>query len=298
MKISHVPSRLAVATLAAVLPLTACSALGQGDESAGGSVVAAFYPLQYVAERVAGDRFEVTNLTQAGAEPHDLELTVKETAQVSDAALVVHERDFQAAVDAAVDQNATGEVLDVAESVELRPTAGGDRDDPHFWLDPLLMADLGDAVAERLGGIDPGAAESFTDNAAALRDDLESLDAEYAARLGDCARDVVVVNHDAFGYLAKYGLTLEPIVGLSPDAEPTPADLARLQELARDADLTTVFAETLVSRKTAETLADDLGLEVAVLDPIEGLSEETRGEDYASLMRSNLDALARANGCG
>jgi len=106
-----------------------------------------------------------------------------------------------------------------------------------------------------------------------------------------------VVSHDAFGYLAKYGLYLEPIAGLSPEAEPTPADLARLESLIKTEGITTVFSETLVSPKMSETLANDLGIETAVLDPIEGLSDETADEDYLSLMRANLSALRKANGC-
>ena len=103
--------------------------------------------------------------------------------------------------------------------------------------------------------------------------------------------------HDAFGYLQKYGVHVEPITGLSPDAEPTPADLGRLQDLIRSDGITTVFSETLVSAKTADTLAQDLGIRSAVLDPIEGLSDRTAGQDYLSLMHRNLQSLEKANGC-
>ena len=90
---------------------------------------------------------------------------------------------------------------------------------------------------------------------------------------------------------------MEPITGLSPDAEPTPADLARLHDLIRTDGITTVFSETLVSPKTADTLAHDVGVRSEVLDPIEGLSDRTAGETYLSIMRSNLQALEKANGC-
>ena len=126
-------------------------------------------------------------------------------------------------------------------------------EDPHFWLDPLLMADLGDAVADELSEIDPEGAEEYADSADALRQRLGKLDQEYADGLSGCERDVVVVSHDAFGYLDKYGLELEPIAGLSPDAEPTAADLQHLQELIREEGLTTVFSETLGSSASARS---------------------------------------------
>jgi len=185
---------------------------------------------------------------------------------------------------------------DHAEESDAESHDHGDLD-PHFWQDPLLMAELGDEIATRLSELDPEHAEEYAANADALRTDLEGLDHEYADGLASCERDTIVVNHDAFGYLARYGLHLEPISGLSPGAEPTPADLGDLQQLIGRDHITTVFSETLVSPKTADTLASDLGIKADVLDPIEGLSGETKNEDYLSLMRSNLAKLIEANDC-
>lgn len=310
--------------------LGACAAFEDSASTADGVQVAvAFYPLQYVAERVAGDHASVVNLTSPGSEPHDLELTAKETADVADADLVVFEHGFQPSVDDAVETNAGGATLDVADVVELQPAADdhdhdhegeadhegeeeheGEEDhdhdhdhdhgdlDPHFWQDPLLMADLGDAVADELAEVDPDHADDFRAGAADLRSDLEALDAAYADGLAQCERSTVVVSHNAFGYLSRYGLQFESIAGLNdPQAEPTPADLAHLQEVIEDDGVTTVFYESLVDPKIAEQLASDTGVDTAVLDPIEGLSDQTAGEDYLSLMEQNLTALEKANGC-
>ncbi len=317
-------SRLVIALPALALTASGCAAFSGDDGTT--TVATAFYPLEYVAERVVGDHADVTVLTSPGAEPHDLELTVEKTGQVAGADLVVFETGFQPAVDDAIEQNAEGETLDVLDVVELRPfdespeehaehadegegeehaEEGEEHEDehdhgsldPHFWQDPLLMADLGDAVAERMADIDPDHAEDYEQNAADLRSDLESLDTSYADGLADCERDTIVVSHDAFGYLEKYGVHLAPIAGLSPDATPTPADLGELQELIEDEGITTVFTERLAPVELSETLANDLDLETAVLDPVEGLTDETEGEDYLSLMADNLEALRAANGC-
>jgi zinc transport system substrate-binding protein len=306
--------RAAVVLTGSLLVTSGCAALTNEGRAAPSSgtpqVVAAFYPLQFVAERVSGA--EVRSLTSPGGEPHDLELGVRESAMVADADLLLVLSGFQPAVEASADEVATGQVLDAADVVELRgvdedagahePHEAGHEhdhgdDDPHFWLDPLLVADLGDAVAAALGELDPDAADEYDANAAGLRADLERLDDEYADALAGCAVDTVVTNHDAFGYLEKYGLHLEPIAGVSPDAEPTPAALARLQGLIRDEGVTTVFSESLVSPATAQALAGDLGLETRVLDTVEGLSAETADEDYLSLMRANLETLREGNQC-
>ena len=280
------------ALTALALTASGCSAFDDGGASTddGVTVAAAFYPLAYVSERVAGDHADVELLTQPGTEPHDLELNVGETAKISAADLVVFEQDFQPAVDDAVEQNTEGVALDVADVVDLLAA------DPHFWQDPLRVADLGDAVAEELADIDPDRAEDYEANAAALRSDLEELDGQFTSGLADCERDAVVVSHDAFGYLEKYGLHVDSLVGLSPDAEPSPAVVGELQELIRDEGITTVFSEPLEPDLVAG-LASDLDLATATLDPIEGLTDETSDEDYLSLMQSNLDALREANGC-
>lgn len=304
--------RLALLTVAAALCLTTLSACGtDADDSnveTDRTIAAAFYPLAWVSEQVAGDAWTVENLTSAGGEPHDLELSINQTVLVSDAALVVHESGFQPAVDAAVEENASGAVLDAASVVELQELDADEHADeheghdpgnldPHFWIDPVRMATLGDALAEELSALDPDNAGDYEQNAVDLRTELEALDTEYAEGLGDCERDDVVVGHDAFGYLSKYDLEVHPILGLSPEAEPSASTLSELGDVIDENGITTVFTETLASPKAAESLAREAGVETAVLDPVEGLSSATEEEDYWSLMQANLAALQEANNC-
>ncbi|HWJ67477.1 MAG TPA: metal ABC transporter substrate-binding protein [Nocardioides sp.] len=317
---------IALSTIALVA--TGCSAFddssGSDSGDSGVTVAAAFYPLAWLTGQVAdGTGAEVELLTQPGSEPHDLELGVAQTAAVSEADLVVYEAGFQPAVDDTVAQNAGGTALDVAALADLVPMeesaeehaehageegeehAGEEGEehahepgglDPHFWQDPLRVAAVADAVAAELASLDPDHADAYRANAEDLRADLTELDSAYASGLADCERDTIVVSHDAFGYLEKYGLHIAPIVGLSPDAEPTPAALGELQHLIEEEGITTVFSEPL-KPALGEELAADLDLSNGVLDPIEGLSDATADEDYLSLMEANLDALRTANGC-
>jgi len=302
----------------ALLVATSGCAAFTNEEPSGGKgldVVTAFYPLQFVAQRVAGDHAHVVDLTKPGAEPHDLELSVAQTATVVTADLVVYEKGLQAAVDAAVEQASGVPTIDAGSVAGLEPISHDGHDDtehdsplgaepsdlgdldPHFWQDPLKLAKVVDAVADALAKMDPEDADDFRANAARLDAELTALDHDYASGLRGCGRSTVVVSHNAFGYLGRYGLYIEPISGLSPDAEPTPADLARLQRLIDDDGITTVFSERLASPELAKSLAGDMGVTSAILDPIEGLSSETSDDDYLSLMRENLAALREANGC-
>ncbi|BCJ60828.1 metal ABC transporter substrate-binding protein [Micromonospora endophytica] len=307
------------ATVLTLAGLTACST----DGGSGGSdpnrvdVVAGFYPLQFLAERIGGDAVTVTNLARPGAEPHDLELNPGQVGQISEAELVVFLHGFQPALDEAVEQNAGDRAFDVAGVEPLLDAAAGDHDhdhegegegehaeessdgakDPHVWLDPTRLATIGDKLAERLGTVDPDRAGDYTQRAATLRTELERLDSEFTEGLKSCQRREIVVSHTAFGYLAqKYQLAQIGITGLSPEDEPSPQRLGEVIEEAREHQATTIFFETLVSPKVAETIAREVGAQTAVLDPIEGLSAENGG-DYLSVMRTNLETLRTALSC-
>ena len=294
--------------LVAVLPVvTLLAACGDGGQADGTRVVAAFYPFAYVAEQVGGDHVDVENLTSVGGEPHDLELKPRQVADVQTADLVVYQRGFQSAVDAAVDQagRSDEDLLDVAEVVEHHEEGEHEDDghdhegaDPHTWLDPQTMVTVTREVAQRLSDADPEHADAFAANADRLVSELEQLDHDFEAGLKTCRSRTIVTSHAAFHYLAeRYDLTQVPIAGLDPSNEPSPAQLADISDLVDREKITTIFTEELVSPAIADTLARETGATTATLDPVEGLGNDTADETYLTLMRRNLDAIRKANSC-
>jgi zinc transport system substrate-binding protein len=286
----------------------ACSRSTPGTPGGRVSVVANFYPVYEAARRVGGDRTQVTNLTPAGAEPHDLELSPKQVDQILDAAVVLYMgHGFQPAVEDVAKSRHSGVTVDLlgalAAQRKLRELPSGADEkgtDPHVWLDPVLMADLVDEVRKALARADPAGAPTYQRNAQRYRSEIEALDRRFRDALGDCARRVIVTSHAAFGYLAaRYGVVQESISGLSPEAEPDPKRLAELADLVRREGVTTIFTEELVSPRVADTLAREAGVRTAVLNPLEGLTsrEIARGEDYVSVMEKNLATLRAALGC-
>ncbi len=305
--------RVLAASVAAltVFALTGCSPSSPRAGDGKLQVIASFYPFAFVAERVGGDRVDVTNLTQPGAEPHDLEHSPKQIASLGEADLVIYQHGFQPAVDAALQTVTAKRVVDTATFLTLRPateqddhehTADDGHDhgalDPHTWLDPTNMVAITEHVRDALVAADPAAASTFQANASNLITDLKALDGEYTQGLKSCQRTVFITSHEAFGYLAKrYGLEQVGIRGIEPDTEPSAARIAEVQKIAREHGVTTIFFETLVSPAVAQSVAGDLGLVTDVLDPLEGLTDQSRGSDYLAVMRSNLTALQKANGC-
>jgi zinc transport system substrate-binding protein len=302
----------------AIAVLSGCATSeGRGADGDRLEVAAAFYPLEYAVSQVGGDHVAVTSLTKPGAEPHDVELTPRQVGSVAGADLVVYEKHFQPAVDDAVQGQAKDHAFDVSPAARLTLAATEDGHDhagesaaehdehaaegardPHFWLDPLRYADVGDAIAAELGRRDPAHATAYTSNAQAFRAQLTSLHEAFTAGLAHCAVRDLVTSHAAFGYLAEaYGFTQESITGLTPDAEPNPAAMASLTAHIRESGATTVYAETLVSEAVARTLARETGARLAVLDPLEGITSASAGRDYPSVMRANLATLIAGQEC-
>lgn len=319
MKPTHL---LASAVTVLVLAATGCSSPGAADagDSAGEggddrlAVLASFYPLQYVAERIGGDSVEVRSLTPPATEPHDVEVSPRVARDLATAdVVVVLSGGFQPAVDEAVAARRPATVVDAATVpsiaaafAERRAAPGAEAlgpdepsvlgGDPHFWLDPSLVADLAQTVAETFAEVDPARAEEYAARAADLTADLAQVRQAYAEGLAACDRDVVVVSHEAFGFLLDgFGIQQVGLSGLDPEAEPSPARLREIRSVVREQGVTTIFTESLVSPKVAESLAAELGVTTALLDPVESQLDEST--DYRGVMLANLEVLRTALGC-
>jgi zinc transport system substrate-binding protein len=287
---------------AAILALgTGCSAEGNDSRT----VVAAFYPLAWVSEEIAGDDVDVVNLTPPGAEPHDIELTARDVERVQDAEVVLYLGDgfmpaledavegHDGAIDLLAEQNLLPGTDELGREEEKEEHEGEQRTelDPHVWLDPARLGAIAGTVAEALG--EPTAAEELV-----VR--LEGLDRELREGLASCKRREIVTSHAAFAYLADaYGLRQIALTGISPEAEPSPRALEALIAEVKEESATTVFFETLVSSRLAETVARETGARTAALNPLEGLSdgELAAGADSFSVMRDNLGVLREALEC-
>jgi zinc transport system substrate-binding protein len=287
-------STLAV-TAVGLLVLAACSRASSSDGRV--RVAASFYPIAWLAEQVGGPGVDVTSLTKAGAEPHDLELTPREVARVVDSDLVLYVDGFQPSVDHAAQEAARRRVVDLAGAADLDLRVG-DGVDPHFWLDPTRLAAVASEIGDRLAATDPDHAPGYRTRTTAVVARLAELDRQVEAGLADCTSRTFVTSHAAFGYLARrYHLTQVGISGLTPDAEPSATDLARVTRYVRDHHVGTIFFESLVSPAVAKAVARETGARTDVLDPLESISHDSEGDDYLEVMRSNVEHLRTALGC-
>lgn len=326
---------VAGACVLAVTTLSACS--GSDTKGKGGDklkVTASFYPMEFLAKEIGGKHVEVKDLTPPGTEPHDLELSPKQTAELGESDVIVYLKGIQPAVDQAVKQSGVKHTADATSFTSLRKHGHGghshehgDHDhgdhghedghkheahshkghshshdpnanDPHIWLDPVKYAEVAKGVNKTLAAADPDHKADFQKNTDELVKKLQDLDKKYADGLKNKKAGTFITTHAAFGYLAeRYQLREEAINGLDPESgDVSGARRKEIQEIAKKYKVNTVFFETLASDTVAKQLAEDVGAKTDVLDPLEGITDKSKGRDYFQIMESNLTALQKALG--
>ena len=259
-------------------------------------VATSFYPLYFLASRIAGDKAKVRNITPAGAEPHDYEPTVSDIAWIEQSKLlIINGAHLEVWYEKIKDQLQAYNVYVVMASEDSSTNR-----DPHVWLSPPLAKKEVARIIEGFIKVDPENTRYYQKNGKELLAQLDDLDMDYRKGLSYCQKNDIITSHNSFGYTAKtYGFHQISLIGISPDAEPSVQQLAQITQFAKKKKINYIFFETLVSPELSKTLAQEVGAQTLVLDPIEGISQEDmkKGKNYFTIMRSNLTNLRTALEC-
>jgi zinc transport system substrate-binding protein len=273
------------------------------------AVTATMYPLAEFARQVGGEQVVVTALVGPGVEPHEYEPPPQALARLYASQVFIYNgAGLEPWVEhAQADLSGRGvRIVEASAGLPLRAaTANSDSDhrgapDPHVWLDPVLASRQVEAIARALAASDPAHTALYQRRAVAYQTKLAALDQAYRDGTSNCARRDIITAHQAFGYVAqRYDLQIHPIAGLSPDAEPAPAQIALVADLARAHDIHYIFFETLTSPKLSQAIASEVGAQTLVLNPLEGLTTEqaSQGADYLSVQAENIHNLKIALDC-
>jgi zinc transport system substrate-binding protein len=269
-------------------------------------IVTTFYPMYFFAKQVAGHSANVDLLIPNGVEPHDWEPTAKDMASIQDADVFIYNSQYfetwAQKVLKSIDQSHL-KVLEASQGIKLMDGTSEEDNgtkaskDPHVWLSPVLATQEVENIARTLEKADPKNKQNYEKNAADIKSKLTDLDRLYKETIDQAKRKEFVTQHAAFGYMAKqYGLTQIPIAGLSPDVEPTLGKLAELADLTKKKNIKIIYFEGLTSSKVAQTLANEIGAQTEVLNPLEGLTkeEQKQGLDYFGVMKKNLASLKKS----
>lgn len=290
------------------LVLSACGQEAKQEET---TIVTTFYPVYEFTKQVVGDEANVELLIEAGTEVHGYEPSAKDVAIIEEADILVYANENMETWIHNFEENLEGSDSDVqlisaTEGMLLLPGSEEEHDhsheeeghshdyDPHVWVSPyraiMMVESLRDSLIEQY----PDKKDVFTKNAETYLEKLEALDGAYKETLSQAKQKSFVTQHAAFAYLAlDYGLSQVSVAGLTPENEPSATRLAELSTYIKDNAIKYIYFEETASSAVAETLASETGVETAVLNPLESLTDEEvkDGEDYISSMEANLEAL-------
>lgn len=298
--------------------LAACTSPAT-EESAGTTeedklqVVTTFYPMYDFTKQVAQENADVSVLVPSGTDTHGFEPSAKDVAQIQEADVFVYNSaEMETWVPSILESIDTTDliIVNASEGIELLEGSHSEEEeehdhdheeeghshevDPHIWLDPVLAQEEVTNIKEGLAEADPENEATYMENTTAFQTELQQLDEEYAAAFENAENRTFVTQHAAFAYLAeRYDLHQVAISGLSTDAEPSPSELTEMTNFINAQNVEYIYFGKTTSSAISETLANETDTQLAVLDPIEGITEadQEAGIDYLQAMRNNLDAL-------
>jgi len=286
-----------IVSLMIVLSLSACAPKPSGDKL---QIVVSFYVLEDLTRKIGGEWVDIIDVMPAGSEPHEFEPSTQTMMTLSDASLIlILGNDFEPWFNDAYDnvKKEDQQVVVLSEGIETLVNESTGQIDPHLWTSIRNIITILDRIKTVLIQADPTHQNAYQANYESARADFEALDAQYQEVIDQRIRDEFITNHAAFGYLAKdYGLTMIPIMGLEPDAEPDAATMARIIDLVKTYQIPYILYEDDASADVAKTIAQETGAKVGILRPGESLTSAQiqAGDDLLSIMKENLVWLKKA----
>ncbi len=280
--------------LTVCLLLAGCGAAEKNDGRL--QVAASFYPMAEFTKAVGGDKVQVSVLVPDGAEPHDWEPSPRDLTRLGHARVFVYNGIVEPWAGQALEALSERDILPVQAGEGLYTRSDG-VNDPHVWISPRRAMEEVRRITEGLCRADAANAEYYRKNSKAYLAELSALDKRLQKAAAAARHKSFVTAHAAFGHLASdYGLRQLAVTGISPEAEPTPADMRRLIKIVRQEQIGWIFFETLTDPKISRLMAAETGARTGVLDPLEGLDEKGRSEglNYLTIMERNIDALEKA----
>jgi zinc/manganese transport system substrate-binding protein/manganese/iron transport system substrate-binding protein len=299
--------RTLLVLLSTVVIVTGCTTGGASDDpasapsGAGLKVVATTTVFADMVRNVAGDRAVVDSIIPAGAGPEDYEPKPDDARKLADADLVVSNGvgldEFLDDLIAAAGEEAAGRLV-LGDGLETMTVEG--EENPHFWLDPSVVADRYiPAISAALARLDPAGADSYEARATAYIDAVLAMDAANVARVETIPAEdrKLVTFHDAFPYFAAhYGFELVGVIVENVGQEPTASELAALVETVRGAGVRAVFSEAQFSPDLARTLADEAGVRQVVTTLYNDTVGPPPTDTYLKMMEWNVNEIVKALG--
>lgn len=275
-------------------------------------VATSSFALYDIVKHIAGESVQITNILPFGVDVHSFEPTPKLLASLEQSDLIFYSG---AGLEPWIEGFAfVTKAMNMSEHVNLRELGSDEHEghshhdehcahskiDPHYWLDVQNMAKATEVITAELIKIAPQNAALYNTNKTAYLLMLQRLDEAYKAAFTECALDTILVNHNAYSYLAgRYGFHIESLSGFSPDAQPSPQNMVNLIEHIKEDNITTIFFEHFASDKAIKSISEDTNISVDALQPLGNITADEAAQNlsYEDIMRQNLEKISKALVC-
>jgi len=283
------------------------------DENAPKPIVSlSTFSLYDIAKHISQESLDLVMILPLGVDAHSYEPTPKMMAKLEESALVVYSgaglepwtKGF----------NFKSRVINMSNFVKLRELESDEHDmhehhdeqcahnkiDPHYWLDIDNMIKATKLITAEFIKIEPKNKELYLKNRDNYLAMLKRLDGLYKKELSSCYLDTIIVNHNAFSYLShEYDFNVKALSGFSPDTEVTPKDMIRVINDVKKHKVQTIFFESFVSDKAIKSLAQEVNVDVEILQPLGNITKEEAQKNltYEKIMKINLIKISKALMC-
>jgi len=271
-------------------------------------IVLSTFALFDIATKIAGDTLELVKILPFGVDAHSFEPTPKLMAKIDSSQLVIYSG---AGLEPWIDGfNFKSKTLDMSKFVSLRKLDGHHHSnhkhtnhkmiDPHYWLDLDNMKKMANKMTDEFIAIEPKNKSLYEKNRDLYLSMLTKLDSNYKAKLSSCLKDTIIVNHNAFSYIAdRYNFHVESLSGFIPEAEASPKDMIRVIENIKEHNISIIFFESFVSAKPIQSVANEMNVSVGILQPIGNITadEAKKNLGYKEIMKNNLIQFSKALEC-
>lgn len=293
-------------SLLSILILSACqSEQTNKEETEGLHIYTSIYPIQYIVEEIADEEANVESIYPPGVDAHTYEPSSKEITKLAKGdAFIYLGKEMESFAETTADTLKSQDItlLEIGQNDSLFETETADNDlDPHIWLDPLRMIEMGEMIKEELIELEPDQEAAFEENYQAFQEEMEALDDSFTETLENKEQKDILVSHAAYGYWEeRYDIKQIAISGLSSSDEPSQKELTEIADIAKEKNIHYVIFEASTSNKTAEIIQDSIGADKLSIHNLEVLTEEDieKDRDYPSIMKDNLDVLEQATSKG
>ncbi|WP_294372192.1 metal ABC transporter solute-binding protein, Zn/Mn family [uncultured Clostridium sp.] len=253
-------------------------------------VMVSIYPLKEFADKIAGDKAEISCMVPDNMEPHDYEPKTKDfEALTKSDAFIYNGLGLETWVEQVntVIEDKDILIVDSSDGIDVRKE--GEVIDPHSWLSLIEAQKQAENIKDTLIKIDEQNKDYYESNYNEFSGELQKLYNEYKEKFDGIENKDFITGHAAFGYLCRdFGLQQKSVSNLLSEGEPTPKQLEELVKFCKENDIKTIFSESLASPKVSETLANEVGAEVV---PILTLESNEDNKSYIEAMRYDLEEI-------